>query len=246
MSTPEPVPTEAPKTAGLKPWQKLVLLAILVVSGLAASSYLFGQDVRDPKKLVSKLQQIVGDLGALAPAAFIAIQSVGPFLFLPAIPMAIAAGALFGPVWGAVWSLIGNVIGAVLSFLAGRALGQEFVEKRAKGKVLTVKSMIDREGWRFVAFIRLVPILPFGVINMILGTTSISLRAYTLTTLACMAPGSAVFAYVGHTGRKAAEGAEDTARSIGIAVGLLLLLSGIPAAIRWARYRQSLERTRRE
>lgn len=223
----------------------MVLLAALVAAGLGASSYLFGKDVRDPKKLVLKLEALVGELGVLAPVAFIAIQSVGPFLFLPAIPMAIAAGALFGPVWGAIWSLIGNVIGAALSFLAGRALGQDFVEKRAKGKLLTVKAMIEREGWRFVAFIRLVPVFPFGLINMTLGTTGLSFRAYTLTTLVFMAPGSIVYGYLGHTGRKAAAGADDTARSIGIAVGLLLLLSGIPAAVRWARYRRDLERLKR-
>lgn len=230
----------------LQPWQKMAMLAVLVVAGLAASSYFFGKDVKDPKKLVLRLEQAVGDLGMLAPVAFIAIQAVGPFLFLPAIPMAIAAGALFGPVFGALWSLIGNVCGAMLSFLAGRALGQDFVEKRATGKLLTVKALIEKEGWRFVAFIRLVPIFPFGPINMTLGTTSITFRAYTLATLVFMAPGSIVYAYLGHTGRKAAAGSDDTARSVGIAVGLLLLLSGIPAAVRWARYRQEQEKLKRD
>lgn len=233
----EPAPTEPPRR-GLQAWQKMVLLAVLVAAGLAGSSYFFGKDVRDPKKLVMRLESVVGDLGILAPLAFIAIQSIGPFLFLPAIPMAIAAGALFGPVWGAIWSLVGNVIGAILSFLAGRALGQDFVARRATGKLLTVKALIEKEGWRFVAFIRLVPMFPFGLINMTLGTTNITFRAYTITTLVCMAPGSVVYAYLGHAGRKAAAGADDTARSVGIAVGLLVLLSGIPAAVRWIRYRK--------
>ena len=230
----------------LQPWQKLLMLAVLVVAGLGVSSYFFGEDLRSPTKLVGRLQALLGSLGLLAPVAFVAIQSVGPFLFLPAIPMTIAAGALFGPVWGAVWSLTGNVIGAMLSFLVGRMLGQEFVEKRAQGKLLTVKSVVEREGWRFVAFIRLVPIFPFGLINMTLGTTNITFRAYLLTTIVCMAPGSAVYAYIGYTGRKAAAGADDTVLSLGIAAGLLLLLSGIPAGVRWARYRQEQERLKRE
>ena len=217
---------------------KLVLLGVLIAAGLVAGSYFFGKDFRDPKTLVLRIEQAIGELGMLAPVAFIAIQTVGPFLFLPAIPLAIAAGALFGPFWGAIWSLIGNVCGAMVSFLAGRALGQEFLAKRATGKLLTVKGLIEKEGWRFVAFIRLVPMFPFGLINMTLGTTNISFRAYTLTTLACMAPGSIVFAYVGHAGRQAAAGADDMTRRIGIAVGLVVILTGIPAGVRWIRYRK--------
>lgn len=226
----------------LKPWHKLAILGVVVAAGLALSSYVFGEDMRSPRRLAARLETMVKDLGALAPLAFVALQTVGPFLFLPAIPLAIASGALFGPVWGPVWSLLGSVLGAITSFVAGRTLAREFVEKRATGKLLTVKSMIEAEGWRFVAFIRLVPIFPFTVINMTLGTTTISLRAYTLTTLVCMAPGAIVYGWIGHVGRQAAAGAENTMRNIGIAIGALLVLMGIPAALRYARYRKDLEK----
>lgn len=232
----------------LKPWHKLAILGVVIAAGLAVSSYVFGEDVRSPRKLGARLEVLIADLGVFAPVAFVALQTVGPFLFLPAIPLSIVSGALFGPVWGPVWSLLGSVLGAITSFLAGRTLAREFVEKRATGKLLTVKSIIEAEGWRFVALIRLVPIFPFTVINMTLGTTTISLRAYTLTTLVCMAPGAVVYGWIGHAGRQAAAGAENAMRNIGVGVGLLLVLMGVPAAIRYARYRRSLEnlKARRE
>ena len=222
----------------LKPWQKLAILIAVALAGLAFSSWLFGEDLKSPRKFAARLEAMVGQLGPLAPAAFVGLQTVAPFLFLPAIPLAIAAGALFGPLWGPVWSLTGNVLGGVASFIAGRTFARDFVEKRATGKLLTVKSMIEAEGWRFVLFVRLVPMFPFGLINMTLGTTSIPLRTYTLMTLLGMAPGAFVYGWMGHVGRQAAGGAENTMRNFGIAVGAMLLLMGIPAAVRYARYQK--------
>ena len=230
----------------LRPRYKLAILVAIVGAGVAFSWWFFGDDLGDPRRFAGRIVEITGALGPYAPAAFVGLQTIGPFLLLPAIPLTIAAGALFGPTWGTVWALTGNVLGAAVSFQAGRVLGHDFVEKRATGKLLTVKAGIEREGWRFVAFVRLVPIFPFGIINMMLGTTDISFRAYTLTTALCMAPGAAVFAWIGHTGAEAARGAEDTLRNLGIAGGLLLVLTGLPAAVRWARYRRNLERLKRK
>lgn len=228
----------------LRPRQKLGILAGILFSGIGCSWLLFGDELLHPRRLAARLAGIAADMGPFAPAVFILLQGLGPFLLLPAIPLTIAAGALFGPVRGAVWSLTGSVLGATLSFQAGRLFGHDFVERRATGRLLTVKAAIEREGWRFVAFVRLVPIFPFGLVNMTLGTTDISFRAYVLATAVSMAPGAAVYAWVGHTGREATRGAENAVRNLGIAGGLLLLLTGVPAVARWIRYRRSLESLR--
>lgn len=225
----------------LRPRYKVLILLAILAAGATGTMLWAGDDLTRPSDMKARLGALLEDLGPLAPIAYIGLYWVSPILFLPAIPMSLVGGFLFGPVLGGVYSLIGSTGGAAVSFLIGRAAGHDFVTKRAHGKVLAIKAGIEREGWRFVAFVRLVPILPFGVINLVLGTTDIGFWSYTITSLLAMAPGAFVYAYMGHAGRAAAEGARNLTWTFGIAVGLLVLLSGVPSAIRYARTRKRID-----
>lgn len=222
----------------LRPRYKALILLGIVVAGAAGTVAWAGADLWHPHALHTRLAALLASLGPWAPIAYVGLFCVAPFLMLPMIPMSLVAGALFGPTWGAVWNLVGATAGAALSFLLGRALGHEFVAKRAHGKVLLLKSGVEREGWRFVAFLRLVPIIPFGPSNMVLGATDLGFGVYLLASALAMAPGAAIYAYVGWAGSSAASGMEGLHTRIAIAVGLLLLLTGIPAAVRYARRRR--------
>ena len=219
----------------LRPRNKALILLGIVVAGAAGTVAWAGADLWHPHALHVRLASTFAALGPWAPIAYVALFCIAPFLLLPMIPMSLAAGALFGPAWGAVWNLAGATAGAGISFLVGRAMGHDFVAKRAHGKLLSLKSGVEREGWRFVAFLRLVPILPFGPANILLGATDIRFGTYLLASTLAMAPGAAIYAYVGWAGRSAAAGMDGLTTHIGIAVGLLLLLSGVPAAVRYAR-----------
>ena len=215
----------------------ILLAAVAIGAGLLL--WWAGSDLWHPHALKDRVGGLLQAAGPWAPLVFVLIYALAPFLLVGAIPLTIAGGALFGTAEGAGLSLAGAMLGAAAAFVLGRTLGHDIVSRHAHGKVLSIKAGIEKEGWRFVAFLRLVPILPFGVVNALLGTTDIGFGAFMLTSLVTMIPGSIIYAYVGAAGRAAAAGADDTAQRVGIALGLLALVSGIPAALRYARYRRS-------
>jgi uncharacterized membrane protein YdjX (TVP38/TMEM64 family) len=184
------------------------------------------------------LQAQLAQLGAWGPLALIALWLIAPLLFVPGAPITLAAGALFGPLLGAAYSLVGATGGATLAFLLARHAGADWVERRAKGRLGQLKAGVEAEGWRFVAFVRLVPLFPFNLLNYALGLTRIRLAEYVLATLLCMIPGAAGYAWLGHAGREALTGAGGWVRTGGIALAVLAALVLLPWMVRhWRRHR---------
>ncbi|HEV8717125.1 MAG TPA: TVP38/TMEM64 family protein [Candidatus Binatia bacterium] len=141
--------------------------------------------------------------GVWGPAVFIAIYTLAPTLFLPGSVLTLAGGALFGPFTGALLSLIGATVGATLAFLIARYLAADWVERRVPGRLQDIKEGVEREGWRFVAFVRLVPLFPFTLLNYALGLTRLSVQTFAVTSCITMAPGALAYAYLGDAGREA-------------------------------------------
>jgi len=185
------------------------------------------------------LQLQLAQLGPWGPLALVALWLIAPLLLVPGAPLTLAAGALFGPFLGAVYSLIGATGGATLAFLLARHAGADWVERRAKGRLGQLKAGVEAEGWRFVAFVRLVPLFPFNLLNYALGLTRIRLTDYVLATLLCMIPGAAGYAYLGHAGREALAGAQGWVRTGGIALAVLAALVLLPWMLRhWRSHRR--------
>ncbi len=185
---------------------------------------------------IEAIRQWMDDAGGLAPLAFILLYALATVLFLPGSLLTLAGGALFGPIAGTVINLAGATLGATLAFLVARYLGGEWVERRAGGIARRVLEGVNAEGWRFVAFTRLVPVFPFNLLNYALGLTRIPLGAYVLTTALAMIPGATAYTYLGYLGREAAQGAQDLAGKALLALGLLTLVAFLPRLI--ARLRQ--------
>jgi uncharacterized membrane protein YdjX (TVP38/TMEM64 family)/rhodanese-related sulfurtransferase len=160
------------------------------------------------------------ELGAWLPAAFIASFVVGTLVFVPGSLFGLAGGALFGPVWGMVFNLVGAMLGATLAFLVARYLGADWIARKAVGKLQTILQGAQAEGWRVVALARVIPVIPFSVLNYALGLTGIPLSHYVVATLVCMMPGTAAYAWLGYAGRAAVEG-DDAALRYGL-LGLAL------------------------
>jgi uncharacterized membrane protein YdjX (TVP38/TMEM64 family) len=184
------------------------------------------------------VQAQVGQWGGWAPAAFVVLWLIAPVLFVPGGPLTLAAGALFGPVWGAAYSLIGATVGASLAFLLARHVSGDWAQRHARGRLAPIKAGVEVEGWRFVAFARLVPVIPFNLLNYALGLTRIRLREYVWATLFGMIPGAVGYAYLGHAGREALLGTAGWMRTAMIAIAVLSSLILLPLMIRhWRRAR---------
>jgi uncharacterized membrane protein YdjX (TVP38/TMEM64 family) len=177
------------------------------------------------------LQGWVKDAGIWAPLLFMVIYAVAAVLFLPGTVFTLAGGALFGPVLGTFYNLTGATIGALLSFLVARYLASDWVAARAGGRMKQMISGVEAEGWRFVAFVRLVPLFPFNLLNYALGLTKIRLSHYLLATYICMLPGAFAYTYLGYAGREAVAGGEGLIQKALLALALLAVVAFLPRLI---------------
>ena len=175
--------------------------------------------------------------GAWAPLAFMLFYAVATVLFLPGAVLTLAAGALFGAVPGALYSLSGATAGATLAFVIARYLAADWVARKAGGRLKQLSAGVEAEGWRFVAFVRLVPLFPFNLVNYALGLTRIPLTAYAAASFVCMFPGALAYAWLGHAGREALVGGQGAIRNALFALALLAVVAFLPRLVR--QYRQS-------
>jgi len=204
---------------------RLVILAV-VLAGIAAVVI-----YRDQLN-AEVLEQWVNDLGALGPLVFIAIYAIGTVIFFPGSVITLAGGALFGPVWGTVYNLVGATIGATAAFLISRYLAGDWAEEKSGGRVKQLKKGVEAEGWHFIAFVRLVPLFPFNVLNFALGLTRIKLSHYVVTSFICMLPGTFAYTYLGYVGREAAAGGHGLIQKSLIALAALAVVAFIPRFIK--------------
>lgn len=177
-------------------------------------------------------------LGIWAPALYVAVYAVATVIFVPGTLFALAGGALFGPVWGTILNLAGATIGATLAFLIARYLAGDWVARKAAGRLKRLIEGVEAEGWRFVAFVRLVPLFPFNLTNYALGLTRIGLASYVATSLLCMAPGAIAYTWLGHAGREALAGDASAVRYGLIALGLLAAILFVPRLVGRLRARK--------
>jgi uncharacterized membrane protein YdjX (TVP38/TMEM64 family) len=184
-----------------------------------------------PERLEASLRA----LGPWAPLAFVLIYTLAALLFVPGSVITIASGALFGPLFGTLWNIIGATLGATLSFLAARYIVGDFIVRRAGPRLKSLVEGVEAEGWRFVAFVRLVPLFPFNLLNYALGLTRIRLVEYVLASAICMLPGAFAYTYLGYAGREAAARGAGAIRDVVLAVGLLLAAALVPRLVRRAR-----------
>jgi uncharacterized membrane protein YdjX (TVP38/TMEM64 family) len=182
----------------------------------------------------------VASAGAAGPLVFMAVYAVATVLFLPGSLLTLVGGALFGPVSGTIYNLAGATVGAALAFLIARYLAAswaaDWVQAKAGGVGRRLVQGVEAEGWRFVAFTRLVPLFPFNLLNYALGLTRIPFLHYLTATCVCMLPGALAYTWLGYAGREAAAGGGDLIQKGLIALALLAGLAFLPRLI--ARLRQ--------
>jgi uncharacterized membrane protein YdjX (TVP38/TMEM64 family)/rhodanese-related sulfurtransferase len=205
------------------------LIKIIVILGLVAG-IATAVVYRDNFDIVA-LETWINDVGVLAPIVFMLIYALATVFFLPGSVLTLAGGALFGPVLGTFYNLTGATIGATLAFLISRYLASDWVEDKAGGKVKQLIKGVEGEGWRFVAFVRLVPLFPFNLLNYALGLTKIRFLHYLIATYMFMLPGALAYTYLGYAGREAIGGGEGLIQKILIALALLAVVAFLPRLI---------------
>ena len=197
---------------------RLDLALLLAMATAWAISHRQGLDV-------AAIEAAVGDMGAWAPLAYISLFALAAVLFVPGSILSLAGGGLFGPVWGKAYALLDATVGGTLAFLAARYLASDWVVATAGGRLKQLAEGVEAEGWRFIAFVRLVALFPFNLVNYALGLTRVRLLDYSLASLVSMAPGAIAYTYLGCAGREAVAGGDALVQKGLMALGLVATLA---------------------
>jgi len=143
------------------------------------------------------LRQSVTESYAISAAAFIALYISTAFFLPGALLLSLIAGFLFGTVWGAVYINVSATIGAALSFLAARYFLGNWAQRRYATPLSAFNKEIARHGNRYLFTLRVVPIMPFFIVNILAGLTKIPLKDFIIVTSLGVLPGSLIYANAG-------------------------------------------------
>jgi phosphatidylserine/phosphatidylglycerophosphate/cardiolipin synthase-like enzyme/uncharacterized membrane protein YdjX (TVP38/TMEM64 family) len=131
----------------------------------------------------------------LTPLAVIVAYVGGGLVAFPLLVLIAATAVLFGPLLGPVYTFVGATLSAGMTFAIGRKLGRETVRKLAGGRINELSRRLAKHGLLAVAIVRMLPIAPFSVVNVVAGASHVRWRDFLLGTLVGLVPGVATMTF---------------------------------------------------
>lgn len=178
------------------------LALVLVVAVLAGLFLLFdGQEYLSLSALKSSrqlLQDFYAEHQLLSITCYLILYILITALSLPgALIMTLGGGALFGLWLGLLLVSFASTIGATLAFLGARFLFQDSIQQQFGKKLAAINKGIEQDGAFYLFSLRLVPVFPFFIINLVMGLTSIRTKVFYLVSQLGMLPGTLVYINAG-------------------------------------------------
>eukprot|EP00258_Populus_trichocarpa_P047081 XP_024463100.1 uncharacterized protein LOC7454247 [Populus trichocarpa] len=180
-------------------WASLLRITIFLLLVAAAVFAFFTLPVE--KILKDFLLWVEQDLGPWGPLVLAIAYIPLTILAVPASVLTLGGGYLFGLPVGFVADSIGATVGAGAAFLLGRTIGRSFVVSKLKDypKFSSVAIAIQKSGFKIVLLLRLVPLLPFNMLNYLLSVTPVPIGEYMLASWIGMMPITLALVYIGTT-----------------------------------------------
>ena len=205
--------------------KKAAIIAALLITALLAFSWWCARAVSP-----QDLQALLEPSGSLAPLGYILLFTLLPVFFFPVAVLALAGGLLFGLLWGSVYTFLGAMLNCALMFLLSRYAGREKVKGFLSRKLSPAWQQrlfanSGRSGFLLLIVLRLIPAVPYNLINYAFGLTDISLAAYLLGSAIGIIPGTLVFINIGD------KVIDTTSPHFWIALGLLALLLAVTSLL---------------
>jgi pyruvate/2-oxoglutarate dehydrogenase complex dihydrolipoamide dehydrogenase (E3) component/uncharacterized membrane protein YdjX (TVP38/TMEM64 family) len=178
------------------------VLAISILLTMAAGFYVLGLDqyltLDFIKSISSQAQQFSSDSPLISVLAFFIIYVSVTALSLPgAAILTLAGGAFFGFVWGVVIVSFASTIGATFAFLASRFIFKDAVQKRFSKNLSSINAGIEKEGAFYLFTLRLIPVFPFFIVNLLMGLSPIRTSTFYWVSQLGMLAGTLVYVYTG-------------------------------------------------
>ncbi|MBI5344610.1 MAG: TVP38/TMEM64 family protein [Deltaproteobacteria bacterium] len=182
-----------PAAKGAKVNVKVIKFIALIIFVIAAF-FLFRWDGLSDYLDQDTLRNWIDGFGVWGPLVYLLIYSIAPSFMMPGLPITVIGGILFGPLWGTIYVLIGATIGASIAFLIARYMGRDWIAGVIKGgRFEELDGKVEKQGWKIVAFTRLIPLFPFNFLNYAFGLTKIKFSHYVLASFIFMMPGAIAY-----------------------------------------------------
>ena len=187
-----------PAPSALRRWLPLIAIAIALalVFAFDLHRYLSFDTLRDHRQT---LLAMVESAPVLAPLCFIALYAAVVALSVPGgAVLTLASGFLFGTLAGGLFAMLGATAGAVAIFLVARSALGDALEARAGPWLVKMEEGFRENAFSYLLVLRLVPIFPFWLVNLVPAFLGVKLSTYALATAIGIIPGTMVYASVGN------------------------------------------------
>lgn len=218
---------------------RLLALVVLLVGGVLLLKFTPLGEYFQRDLIIATLERLRDE--PWAPFALVLAFGVSTVVGLPASPLVLAGGMVFGPVYGAVYNALGLVLGAMSTFWVGKALGRDAILQLAGPKLRRAEMVFNRRGFWPLVQARFLPI-PFPVVSYAAALAGISPSRFFLTTVLGVVPSTIVHTYFAPQLILAGLEGRDM-RALGIGYVLAVLLLNLFAV--WPQVQERLRRRRR-
>ena len=161
---------------------------------------------------------------------YIGLFTLLPAFFFPVAALALAGGLLFGLVRGSIYTFVGALLNCALMFLLARYIGREKIRALVRKKLLQpwqkrLEGLGGREGALLLVILRLIPAVPYNLINYAFGLTEMKLSTYLIFSAIGIIPGTLAFINIGD------KALDPASPDFLIAIGLLIALLAVTALL---------------
>ena len=201
------------------------LIVVLLLAAAAGRSFFIFARVTP-----ADIQSLLAPFGAWAAVLYILLFTLLPAVFFPVAVLALAGGLLFGLLWGSVYTFIGAMLNCSLMFLLSRTVGRSRVDALVRERLSPqwqqrLQNTGGRQGFWLLILLRLIPAVPYNLINYSFGLTPMPFGAYLLGSAIGIIPGTLVFINLGD------KAINPASPSFWIAIALLVLLLAVTALL---------------
>ena len=177
-------------TATQVPRRRIVAMTVAIVILVAVALLV-------PLPTAVQLRDWATSAGPWFPLAFLAAHLVVTVFPFPRTVFTLAAGLLFGPLLGVPIAVVASTVSALIALLLVRAAGWQLNRLVRHPRVESLDDRLRQRGWPSVVSMRLIPAVPFSVLNYAAGASAVRVLPYTLATLAGLLPGTAAVVILG-------------------------------------------------
>lgn len=207
------------------------LIAVIIAIRLSGQAGYF--TLENLKAHRAALEQAVHVHYGPAVLCYIALYTASTALAVPgALILTLAGGLLFHTFPGIIYVNIGATTGAVLAFTFSRYILGTLLQERYSRQLGSFNADLEKNGYLYLLSVRLIPVFPFFLINVLSGLTTIPLLTFALTTALGILPGSLVYTYAGSQIGSLTSAKDVLSGRVLLAFSLLALLAILPVVVK--------------